>query len=90
MIFEIPKSKDDSKKKSKLSGFQVIKSEKDGDYLIFYREDESFRTFGSLLDILYLVDREDLLNLFREVQAYFEHIPPKGVGLILLGDLTTL
>ena len=88
--FEIPKSKEDSKKKSKLSGFEVIESLENGDYLIFYREDESFRTFGTLWDILYLLDREDLLNLYRQVQAYFEYILPKGVGLVLLGDLTTI
>ncbi|GKA26674.1 hypothetical protein Tco_0712783 [Tanacetum coccineum] len=32
----------------------------------------------------------DLQHLYQVVQDYFEHIPPTGLGLILLGDLTTI
>ncbi|GJU22075.1 hypothetical protein Tco_1155417 [Tanacetum coccineum] len=34
--------------------------------------------------------RIDLQHLYRVVQSYYEHIPPTGLGLILLGDLTTI
>ncbi|GJS02384.1 hypothetical protein Tco_0318892 [Tanacetum coccineum] len=37
-----------------------------------------------------ILDRQDLQHLYRVVQSYFEHIPPTGLGLILLGDLTTI
>ncbi|GJZ79689.1 hypothetical protein Tco_0644526 [Tanacetum coccineum] len=33
---------------------------------------------------------QDLYHLYRVVQDYYEHIPPTGLGLILLGDLTTI
>ncbi|GJV76216.1 retrovirus-related pol polyprotein from transposon TNT 1-94 [Tanacetum coccineum] len=32
----------------------------------------------------------DLYHLYRVVQDYYEHIHPTGLGLILLGDLTTI
>ncbi|GJY62320.1 putative ribonuclease H-like domain-containing protein [Tanacetum coccineum] len=32
----------------------------------------------------------DLYHLHRVVQDYYEHIPPTGLGLVLLGDLTTI
>ncbi|GJV33074.1 putative ribonuclease H-like domain-containing protein [Tanacetum coccineum] len=34
--------------------------------------------------------KKDLYHLYRVVQDYYEHIPPTGLGLILLGDLTTI
>ncbi|GJR90686.1 hypothetical protein Tco_1068327 [Tanacetum coccineum] len=33
---------------------------------------------------------KDLYHLYRVVQDYYEHIPPTGLGLILLGDLTII
>ena len=81
--------KENTDKKSKISTFSVVES-KEGDYLIFHRQDGSFRVFNSLWDILHLIDRDDMLQLYLQVQTYFEHIPPQGVGLILLGDLTTI
>ena len=45
--FENPKMKEDSDKKSKISTFSVVES-KEGDYLIFHRQDGSFRVFNSL------------------------------------------
>ena len=62
----------------------------DGDYLIFHREDESFTVLNMLWDILHKIDREDLYYLYLQVQDYFENTEPKGVGLILLGDLLTI
>ncbi|GKE42349.1 hypothetical protein Tco_1469633 [Tanacetum coccineum] len=34
--------------------------------------------------------RIDLHHLYLVVQDYYKHIPPTGLGLILLGDLTTI
>ncbi|GKB02035.1 hypothetical protein Tco_0830079, partial [Tanacetum coccineum] len=34
--------------------------------------------------------KQDLHHLHRLVIDYYEHIPPTGLGLILLGDLTTM
>ena len=66
-----------------------VESKKDGDYFVFHREDESFRAFNFLWEILYLIDREDLLHIYQQIQAHFEHIPLQGIGVVLLGDLTT-
>jgi len=87
--FDHPKSEDDAVKKSKITTFEVVES-KDGNYLMFHREDESFRVFNLLWDILHIIDRADLFQLYQLVLEYFEHIPSTGVGLVLLGDLTTL
>ncbi|GJU41573.1 hypothetical protein Tco_1194530 [Tanacetum coccineum] len=35
-------------------------------------------------------NRQDLYHLHRVVQDYYEHIPPTGLGLMLLGDLTII
>ncbi|GJT91201.1 hypothetical protein Tco_1080046 [Tanacetum coccineum] len=40
----------------------------------------------SMITELQVID----LLLYRVVQSYYEHIPPTGLGLILLGDLTTI
>ena len=73
--FENPKKTEDAEKKSKISTFSVVESS-EGDYLIFHREDESFRVFNMLWDILHMIDREDLYHLYQQVQAYFENILP--------------
>ena len=86
--FENPKKSEDAEK-SMISTFSVVESS-EGDYLIFHREDESFRVFNLLWDILHMIDREDLYHLYQHVQVYFENTMPTGVGLILLGDLTTI
>ncbi|GJU54341.1 retrovirus-related pol polyprotein from transposon TNT 1-94 [Tanacetum coccineum] len=49
-----------------------------------------FRAFNTLWEILHILDRQDLYHLYRVVQDYYEHIPPTGLGLVLLGDLTTI
>ncbi|GJT24554.1 hypothetical protein Tco_0894491 [Tanacetum coccineum] len=35
-------------------------------------------------------DRQDLYHLYRVVDDYYEHIPPTGLGLSLLGDLNII
>ncbi|GJT38549.1 hypothetical protein Tco_0938414 [Tanacetum coccineum] len=46
--------------------------------------------FNTLWEILHILDRQDLYHLYLVVQDYYKHIPPTGLGLILLGDLTTI
>ena len=87
--FENSKKSEDAEKKYMISTFSVVESS-EGDYLIFHREDESFRVFNLLWDILHMIDREDLYHLYQHVQVHFENTMPTGVGLILLGDLTTI
>lgn len=87
--FENTKKIEDAEKKSKISSFSVVESS-EGDYLIFHREDESFTIFNMLWDILHKIDREDLYDLYLQVQTYFEDTEPIGVGLILLGELMTI
>ncbi|GJW74170.1 hypothetical protein Tco_0133540 [Tanacetum coccineum] len=62
----------------------------DGEYLIIYRANNHFKAFDTLWEILHILDRQDLYHLYRVVQDYYEHIPPTGLGLIFLGDLTTI
>ena len=57
---------------------------------MFNREDESFTVFNMLWDVLHMIDREDLYNLYLQVQTYYENIEATGVELILLGDLITI
>ncbi|GJV46220.1 hypothetical protein Tco_1430756 [Tanacetum coccineum] len=51
---------------------------------------KKLKAFDTLWEILHILDRQDLQHLYRVVQSYYEHIPPTGLGLILLGDLTTI
>ncbi|GJR21400.1 hypothetical protein Tco_0969927 [Tanacetum coccineum] len=74
---------------SMITELQVIDSP-DGEYLIIHRANNHFRAFDTLWEILHILDRQDLYHLYRVVQDYYEHIPPTGLGLILLGDLTTI
>ncbi|GKC18601.1 hypothetical protein Tco_1020751 [Tanacetum coccineum] len=74
---------------SMITELQVIDSP-DGQYLIIHRANNHFRAFDTLWEILHILDRQDLQHLYRVVQSYYEHIPPTGLGLILLGDLTTI
>ncbi|GJS70690.1 hypothetical protein Tco_0703531 [Tanacetum coccineum] len=52
--------------------------------------DVVFNAFNTLWEILHILDRQDLYHLYRVVQDYYEHIPPTGLGLVLLGDLTII
>ncbi|GJT47889.1 hypothetical protein Tco_0974046 [Tanacetum coccineum] len=74
---------------SMITEFKVIDSP-DGEYLMIYRANTHFRAFDTLWEILHILDRQDLHHLYLVVQDYYEHIPPTGLGLILLGDLTTI
>ncbi|GJS75343.1 putative ribonuclease H-like domain-containing protein [Tanacetum coccineum] len=74
---------------SMITEFKVIDSP-DGEYLIIYRANTHFRAFDTLWEILHILDRQDLYHLYLVVQDYYKHIPPTGLGLILLGDLTTI
>ncbi|GJY07286.1 hypothetical protein Tco_0374340 [Tanacetum coccineum] len=71
---------------SMITEFKVIDSP-DGEYLIIYRANNHFRAFNTLWEILHILDRQDL---YLVVQDCYKHIPPTGLGLILLGDLTTI
>jgi hypothetical protein len=83
------KKTDDYGKKSKIISFNVVES-KEGNYLMFTREDESFTVFNMLWDVLHFITREDLYDLYMQVQTYYAEIEASGVGLILLGDLITI
>ncbi|GJY02877.1 retrovirus-related pol polyprotein from transposon TNT 1-94 [Tanacetum coccineum] len=74
---------------SMITEFKVIDSP-DGEYLIIYRANNHFRAFNTLWEILHILDRQDLYHLYLVIQDYYKHIPPTGLGLILLGDLTTI
>ncbi|GJY82977.1 hypothetical protein Tco_0496353 [Tanacetum coccineum] len=74
---------------SVITEFKVIDSP-DGEHLIIFRANNHFRAFNTLWEILHILDRQDLYHLYRVVQDYYEHIPPTGLGLVLLGDLTTI
>ncbi|GJZ91723.1 hypothetical protein Tco_0663788 [Tanacetum coccineum] len=74
---------------SMITEFKVIDSP-DGEYLIIFRANNHFGAFNTLWEILHILDRQDLHHLYLVVQDYYKHIPPTGLGLILLGDLTTI
>ncbi|GJV30098.1 putative ribonuclease H-like domain-containing protein [Tanacetum coccineum] len=74
---------------SMITELQVIDSP-DGEYLIIHRENNHFRAFDTLWEILHVLDRQDLYHLYRVVEDYYEHIPPTGLGLMLLGDLNII
>ncbi|GJT39366.1 hypothetical protein Tco_0939231 [Tanacetum coccineum] len=72
-----------------ITELQVIDSP-DGEYLIIHRANNHFRAFDTLWEILHVLDRQDLYHLYRVVDDYYEHIPPTGLGLSLLGDLNII
>ncbi|GJX81611.1 hypothetical protein Tco_0331092 [Tanacetum coccineum] len=74
---------------SMITALQVIDSP-DGEYLIIHRANNHFRAFDTLWEILHVLDRQDLYHLYRVVDDYYEHIPPTGLGLTLLGDLNII
>ncbi|GJW87400.1 hypothetical protein Tco_0162740 [Tanacetum coccineum] len=74
---------------SMITALQVIDSP-DGEYLIIHRANNHFRAFDTLWEILHVLDRQDLYHLHRVVDDYYEHIPPTGLGLMLLGDLNII
>ncbi|GJU86291.1 hypothetical protein Tco_1293837 [Tanacetum coccineum] len=74
---------------SMITELQVIDSP-DGEYLIIHRENNHIKAFDTLWEILHVLDRQDLYHLYRVVDDYYEHIPPTGLGLMLLGDLNII
>ncbi|GJR05839.1 putative ribonuclease H-like domain-containing protein [Tanacetum coccineum] len=74
---------------SMITEFKVIDSP-DGEYLMIYRANTHFRSVRSLGGRYALYGRQILHHLYLVVQDYYKHIPPTGLGLILLGDLTTI
>ena len=87
--FDYPGAEDTARSDSLISTFEVVNS-KSGDYLVFRRDDESFRVINMLWDLLHVIDRRDLIHLYQLVLTYAEEKTPTGVGLVFLGDLTTL
>ncbi|GJR54540.1 hypothetical protein Tco_1405061 [Tanacetum coccineum] len=74
---------------SLISRFSVIQSPK-GEYIVVQRANRHIRAFNTLNEVLHILDIQDLHHLHRLVIEYYQHIPPTGLGLILLGDLTTM
>ncbi|GJR24662.1 hypothetical protein Tco_0973189 [Tanacetum coccineum] len=73
-----------------ITELQVIDSP-DGEYLIIHRANNHFRAFDTLWEIYYCcLDSRNLYHLHRVVDDYYEHIPPTGLGLMLLGDLNII
>ncbi|GJW03332.1 retrovirus-related pol polyprotein from transposon TNT 1-94 [Tanacetum coccineum] len=70
--------------------FKVIDSPDESSISYIIRANSPFRAFDTLWEILHILDRQDLHHLYLVVQDYYKHIPPTGLGLILLGDLTTI
>nr|GFC47010.1 hypothetical protein [Tanacetum cinerariifolium] len=74
---------------SPLVGWEVIPTPL-GDINALYRMDRSTSYFTTLREILYMVDRQDLVKLYGFVVKYYETHPAAGAGLILWGDLQVL
>nr|GEV87504.1 aminoacyl-tRNA synthetase, class 1a, anticodon-binding [Tanacetum cinerariifolium] len=74
---------------SALVGWEVIPTPL-GDINAFYRIDRSTAHFTTLRQILYMVDRQDLVMLYGLVVKYYENHPVVGAGLILWSDLQVL
>ncbi|GJS58419.1 hypothetical protein Tco_0653203 [Tanacetum coccineum] len=72
-----------------ISRFSIVQSP-EGEYIAVQRANGHIRAFNTLSEVLHILDRQDLHHLHRLVIDYYEHIPPTGLGLILLGDLTTM
>nr|GEV05085.1 synaptobrevin, longin-like domain protein [Tanacetum cinerariifolium] len=71
---------------SALVGWEVITTPL-GDINALYRIDRSIVHFTTLREILYMVDRHDLVTLYGLVVKYYENHLVAGAGLILWGDL---
>ncbi|GJW56053.1 hypothetical protein Tco_0102784 [Tanacetum coccineum] len=61
-----------------------------GDINALYMMDSSSKYFTHLREILYLVDRQDLLMLYGMVVKYYEDHLLAGAGMMLWGDLQVL
>nr|GEW21832.1 hypothetical protein [Tanacetum cinerariifolium] len=61
-----------------------------GEINALYRIDGSTKHFATLCQILYMVDRLDLMKLYGLVVQYYKHHPAAGAGLLFWGDLQVL
>ena len=83
---DVIKSREEARSTSQIVKFSVNHS-KEGEYLIFIREDGTYRIFNTLGDILYLLNRSDLFTLYSIVRELYADQVATGLGLMLLGDL---
>ncbi|GKE81454.1 hypothetical protein Tco_1551454, partial [Tanacetum coccineum] len=76
---------------SALAGWEVISTPL-GEINALYRSDQSTKYFTTLGEILYMMDRQDLLKLYGMVVTYYENHPiaGAGAGLMLWGNLQVL
>ncbi|GJV74145.1 putative ribonuclease H-like domain-containing protein [Tanacetum coccineum] len=72
--------------KSVITGLNKVSSP-DGDYLVIYRANGSFRAFNYLLEVLHIFDKQDVLHLYNLVMEQYSEITLDGYELILWGDL---
>nr|GFA08747.1 hypothetical protein [Tanacetum cinerariifolium] len=61
-----------------------------GEINALYRIDGTTTHFATLLQILHMVDRQDLMKLYGLVVQNTEHHPTAGAGLLFWGDLQVL
>ncbi|GJY20143.1 ribonuclease H-like domain-containing protein [Tanacetum coccineum] len=66
---------------------QGTKKRKEGDYLVVYRVNGTFRAFNYLIEVLHIFDRQDLFHLYDLVMKQYSESTPEGIELILWGDL---
>ncbi|GKE58858.1 hypothetical protein Tco_1498043, partial [Tanacetum coccineum] len=62
-------------------------SSPDGDYLVVYRANGSFRAFNYLIEVLHIFHRQDMFHLYELVLKQCLEIILEGYELILWGDL---
>ncbi|GJW17528.1 hypothetical protein Tco_0024964 [Tanacetum coccineum] len=65
-------------------------STKDDDYNVVYRADKSVRYFHTLMEVLHIFDRQDLLDLYEIVMKQYLDKDPEDFKLVLWGDLKTM
>nr|GEX59043.1 ribonuclease H-like domain-containing protein [Tanacetum cinerariifolium] len=61
-----------------------------GEINALYRIDGTTKHFATFCQILYMVDRQDLMKLYGLVVQYYKHHPAIGAGLLFWGDLQVL
>ncbi|GJS36592.1 hypothetical protein Tco_0534974 [Tanacetum coccineum] len=65
-------------------------SSPDGDYLVLYRANGSFRGFNYLMDLLHILDRQDLFHIYELITKQYLEVTLEGYELILWGDLKVM
>ncbi|GJX04584.1 hypothetical protein Tco_0190500, partial [Tanacetum coccineum] len=64
-------------------------SSPDGDYLVLYRANRSFRGFNYLMDLLHILDRQDMFHIYELITKQYLEVTLEGYELILWGRLET-